>query len=155
MLGVSYFTCVFRMVRPFVWYHDLDPLTFELGVWPTFKNFNFGHTIWLVGARGFIFHMCIPSSKTFHLIPWPWPTDIWPSFRKFYLVVNTCKTFFECFASLKFLWYKRDSANSETFGGALSDFVSLLVTLDLRKCHDLVPRLKVKVTTYTDYRIGK
>jgi hypothetical protein len=57
----------------------------------------------LVGGRVFIFQMCIPSGKTFHLIPWPWPTDIWP-FRKFLtLVINTCKTFFECSASLKFL----------------------------------------------------
>ena len=32
VLGLSYFTCIFLMVRPFIWYHDLDPLTFDLGV---------------------------------------------------------------------------------------------------------------------------
>jgi hypothetical protein len=29
----------------------------------------------LVGGRAFIFHMCIPSGKTFHLLPRPWPSD--------------------------------------------------------------------------------
>jgi hypothetical protein len=22
--------------------------------------------------------MCLPSGKTFHLISWPWPSDLWP-----------------------------------------------------------------------------
>jgi hypothetical protein len=45
-------------------------------------NFNLGYNFWLVSARAFIFHMCIPSGKAFHLIPWLWPFDlnVWPSF---------------------------------------------------------------------------
>jgi hypothetical protein len=41
-----------------------------------FKNFDLGHNVWLVGCRAFIFHTCIPSGKTFHLIQWPWPLTL-------------------------------------------------------------------------------
>jgi hypothetical protein len=75
-VGLSYFICVFLLARPSIWYHD--PLTFDLGIDLLFKNFNLGHNFCLVGGRAFIFYMCIPSGKTFHLIPWPWLTDIWP-----------------------------------------------------------------------------
>jgi hypothetical protein len=39
VLGLSHFTCVFLLARPFIWYHDLDPLIFDL----LFENFNLGH----------------------------------------------------------------------------------------------------------------
>jgi hypothetical protein len=32
VLGLSYFTCVFLLARPFIWYHDLDPLIFDLEI---------------------------------------------------------------------------------------------------------------------------
>ena len=35
-----------------------------------FKNFNLGHNIWTVRDRAFIFHMCIPCDKNFHIIPY-------------------------------------------------------------------------------------
>jgi hypothetical protein len=38
VLGLSYFTCVFFLARPFIWYHDLDPLIFDLGVWLSFRK---------------------------------------------------------------------------------------------------------------------
>ena len=53
------------MVRPFIWYDDLDPLTLELDL--LFKNFNLGHYFLLIGVRGFIFHMCIPYGEAFFL----------------------------------------------------------------------------------------
>jgi hypothetical protein len=33
ILELSYFTCLFLLARPFIWYHDLDPLIFDLEVW--------------------------------------------------------------------------------------------------------------------------
>jgi hypothetical protein len=33
MLELSYFTCVFLLAIPFIWYHDFNPLIFDLGVW--------------------------------------------------------------------------------------------------------------------------
>jgi hypothetical protein len=81
MVGLSYFTCVFLLARRFIWYHDLDPLIFDL----LFKDFNIGYK-----------HIYMQN------------------------------TFFECSASLKFLM-RQNSANFETFGGAYSDLVSLLV----------------------------
>jgi hypothetical protein len=115
------------MARPFIWYHDLDPLTFEFG--PLFQNFNLGRNFWLVGGRAFLFHVCIPSGKTFHLIPWPWLTDFFTFFLKtLTLVINTCKTHsLNALLHWNFRWDKRNSANFETFGGALSDLLSLLV----------------------------
>jgi hypothetical protein len=52
----------------------LSSLTLEFDL--LFENFNLRHDFWLVGCRAFIFHMCIPSSKTFHLIPWSWPLTL-------------------------------------------------------------------------------
>jgi hypothetical protein len=51
-----------------------------------------------------LYFMCIPSGKTFHLMPWNWPTDIWPLFENFnFGHKHMQNTFFECSASLKFL----------------------------------------------------
>ena len=33
------------------------------------KNFNIGHNFWMISDRAFIFHMCIPCDKTFHMVP--------------------------------------------------------------------------------------
>ena len=33
------------------------------------KNFNLGHNLRITRDRTFIFHMCIPCDKTFHIIP--------------------------------------------------------------------------------------
>jgi hypothetical protein len=38
VLGLSYFTSVFLLARPFIWCHGFDPLTFDLVVWPTFQK---------------------------------------------------------------------------------------------------------------------
>ena len=65
------FICVFLVTRPFhgnqnVWPSDLDVL-------PTLKNCNLGHILhgFLTRrGRAFIFHMCIPCSKTFSSGPW-------------------------------------------------------------------------------------
>jgi hypothetical protein len=48
---------------------------FYLNLW--LCPFNLGYNFWLVSARVFIFLMCIPSGRIFHLIPWPWPSDLW------------------------------------------------------------------------------
>jgi hypothetical protein len=102
VLGLSYFTCVFLLVRPFNWYHGLDPMTFEFDL---FKNINLGHNltlIWLVGGSAFIFHMCIPSGKTFHLIPWPRPSDLFINLGyNFWLVGGSAFIFHMCIPSGK------------------------------------------------------
>ena len=46
---------------------DLVTLTWKFDL--LFKNFNLGHNLWTVGDRAFIFHMCIPCDKIFHIIP--------------------------------------------------------------------------------------
>ena len=33
------------------------------------KNFNLGHNFQTNKDRAFIFHMCIPYDKTFHMVP--------------------------------------------------------------------------------------
>ena len=33
------------------------------------KNFNIGHNSKSLRGRAFIFHMCIPYDKTFHMVP--------------------------------------------------------------------------------------
>ena len=51
------------------------------------KNFNLGNSFLIRIGRAFIFHMCIPCSKTFNAVPWflkwwPWP------WRLTYLIEN-------------------------------------------------------------------
>ena len=47
----------------------------SLDVCPSFgighvdNNFNIGHNLNTTGGRAFIFHMCIPYYKTFHMVP--------------------------------------------------------------------------------------
>jgi hypothetical protein len=155
VVGLSYFTCLFLMMRPFIWYHNLDPLTLEFDL--LIKNFNLDCNFWLVGAGAFIFHMCIPSGKTFHLIPWLWPSYCLPWTLTFFsktltlvitfdwcvvelhishMCILSCKTFHLTHAK-HILWMlcfieifdetKETVPIFETFGCALSDLVSLLV----------------------------
>ena len=47
-----------------------------VGVGCVNKNFNIGHNLNTIRGRAFIFHMCIPYYKAFHMyhnfLPWPW-----------------------------------------------------------------------------------
>ena len=60
---------------------DFVTLTFDL----LLKNFIIGHNLNTIRGRAFIYmyHMCIPYDKTFHMVPlvltlWPWPlTYFW------------------------------------------------------------------------------
>ena len=86
-IGLSYFTCVFLMTRPFCrcqsfWLRNLD-----LDFWPTFeKKLNLGNNFWTKRDRAFIFHMCISCGKTFLLetifLPRDLDLDFWPTFEK-------------------------------------------------------------------------
>ena len=64
--GLSYFTCVFLVARPFCqyqnfWLRDLDlDFLFE-------KKLNLGSNFSTKRDRAFIFHMCISCGKTFLL----------------------------------------------------------------------------------------
>ena len=42
-------------------------LASALAAWD--KSFNLGHNFQTIKDRAFIFHMCIPFDKTFHLVP--------------------------------------------------------------------------------------
>ena len=44
-------------------------MTFTLKFDLLWKNFNRGHDLLTVGDKAFIFHMCIPCDKIFHIIP--------------------------------------------------------------------------------------
>ena len=50
------------------------------------KNFNLGHNFLTRRGRAFVFHMCIPCSKTFNAVPWFFSSDLglagWPTFKK-------------------------------------------------------------------------
>jgi hypothetical protein len=130
VLGFSYLACLFFLARPFIWYHALDPLTFDLGVWPSFRKLNLGHTFWLVSARAFIFHMCIPSGLSFDTMTLNYWSLTFFS-KTLTLVINTCKThFLNALLHWNFWWDKWNSASFETLG-ALSDLVSLLVVFAL------------------------
>ena len=65
-IGLSHFTCVF-LVTSHLSHHTIifDFVTLTLKVDLLFKNFNLGHNILTFRDRAFIFHMCIPSDKTF------------------------------------------------------------------------------------------
>ena len=86
-IGLSYFTCVFLVTRPFCryqrfWLRDLD-----LDFWPTFEKLNLGNNFWTKRDRAFIFHMCISCGKTFLLetqffLPRDLDLDFWPTFEK-------------------------------------------------------------------------
>ena len=41
----------------------------RVGVGCVDKNFNLGHFFLTIKDRAFIFHMCIPYDKTFHMVP--------------------------------------------------------------------------------------
>ena len=42
---------------------DQGHIVFALSV--SARNFNIGHTLWIVSERAFIFHMCIPCVRPF------------------------------------------------------------------------------------------
>ena len=69
-IELSYFWFVFLVTRPFTSYHNFWPSDLELEVWPTFQIFNLVHNLWTVRDRAFIFLICIPCDKTFHIIPY-------------------------------------------------------------------------------------
>jgi hypothetical protein len=72
VVGLAYFTCVFLLARPFIWYHDRKPLTFDRG-FDLFKNFSRGHNF-----DRFVVELSYSSGKTFHLMPWLWPSFVGP-----------------------------------------------------------------------------
>ena len=66
---------------------DLVTLTLKFDL--LLKNFNLGHSFLTRRGRAFIFHMCIPCSKTFNAIPWfltlwPWHSRL-PYLKKIVL----------------------------------------------------------------------
>ena len=76
------FTRVFLVIRPFCGYHyfwHCVTLTLEFDLF--FEIFNLPHKFLTVRARAFMFHMSIPSDKTFPRVPllltlWPWPWSL-------------------------------------------------------------------------------
>ena len=58
-VGLSYFTCVFLLKRPFRQYQLFLPITYILIFFYLIYHF------WNVTGRDFIYHMCITRDKTF------------------------------------------------------------------------------------------
>ena len=63
-----------------------------------FNGFSFtsADNFWTMKARALIFHMNIPTGKTFPWVPtsltfWPWPMIVWPIFENY----NPVNTFWE------------------------------------------------------------
>ena len=80
-IGLSYFTCVFVVARPFCWNKKifyLLSLTFDL----LLKKFNLDHNFWTKSDRALILHISIPFcwyQYFFTYGPWTW---LWPTFGK-------------------------------------------------------------------------
>jgi hypothetical protein len=66
---IWHFTCVFLVTRPYSGYQKFDLVTFTLVCDLLIKNFNLGYNFWMASTRALIFHMGIPSDKTFQWVP--------------------------------------------------------------------------------------
>ena len=72
-IGLSYFTCVFLVARPFCRYQNVWLRDLHLDFWHTalyfWKKLNIGNNVWTKKKKNgaFIFHMCISCGKTFLL----------------------------------------------------------------------------------------
>ena len=71
----------------YLYFFDLVTLTYKFDL--LLKNFNLDHSFVTRRGRSFIFHICIPCSKTFNVVPWFWCSDLdlegWPTFKKIVL----------------------------------------------------------------------
>ena len=74
-LILIYFVCKNTRFIEYYQYFFLPPRINRLGAYSfcpvclSAKNFNIGHNFWMVSDRTFMFHMCIPSCKTFSSVP--------------------------------------------------------------------------------------
>ena len=72
-IGLSYFTCVFLVARPFCWKQNFLPRDLDLDLTYFWKNLTLTITF-----ESKVIHVSILCDKTFLLIPifftsWPWP----------------------------------------------------------------------------------
>jgi hypothetical protein len=66
VIRLSYFICVFLMARTSQWYHNFWPWRWSL---THFLKTHFGHIVWMLSDRAFVFHMRVTFDKTFILQP--------------------------------------------------------------------------------------
>ena len=65
-IGLSYFTCLFLMARPFCWKQNFLPRDLDLDFWPTFeKKLNLDHNFWTKSERALIYTYLFPVTKPF------------------------------------------------------------------------------------------
>ena len=62
-MGLSYCTCVFLVTKP-----SHDTITFDLVIFSLTFDLLFKNFFQTRRDRAFIFHICIPCDKTFHII---------------------------------------------------------------------------------------
>ena len=70
------FICTFPVTRPFHGYQNFWPWPWSLTYFK--KNFYLSHRFLTRRGRAFIFHICIPCSKTFGAVPWFLTYWSWP-----------------------------------------------------------------------------
>ena len=68
-IGLSYFTCVFLVARPFCWYQYFWLSGLDLDFDLLLKKLNLDQNFWTKRDRAFILHIHIACDKTFLLIP--------------------------------------------------------------------------------------
>jgi hypothetical protein len=122
VLGLSYFTCVFIFSRPFIWYNDHHHLTFYLDI--LLYHRSKGEGVYCFTLMCLSIHLSVTKLSS-QFSQQLFITEAW-----------NCKTHsLNALLHWNLWWEKRNGASFETFGGALSDFVSLLVQCIL--CTDL------------------
>ena len=69
-VGLSYFTFVFLVARPFCWNQNFLPHDLDLDFWPTFeKKLNLDHNFWTKSDRALILHVDLSvDTKIFDLV---------------------------------------------------------------------------------------
>ena len=68
-IGLSYFTCVFLVARPFCWKQLFYLVTLTLTFTYFWKKINLDHNFWTKSCKALILHISIPCCKTSLLIP--------------------------------------------------------------------------------------
>ena len=90
--------------RTLIFYLGTNNCDIDLGLWPTFWNFNFVHNIWIVTAKALIFHISIFSIRTFSWVPtfltlWPWSWSLAYVLNTLTLLIKLVKWVLElCFS---------------------------------------------------------
>ena len=84
-IGLSYYTCVFLVARPFCWYQTFWPRDLDYDFWPTFeKNLTLAITFEPreIGLSYYTSVFLVSRPFCWYQTLWPLDLDFWPTFEK-------------------------------------------------------------------------